>query len=208
MIRVIPAVNATTMLALRKNISIAETLSPLIDVDICDGRFVARKTVSLTQLRGLTTKKLSIDYMGQHPARAFVRLPKNTYRFVFHVEVANDIDALIRRCKAHKIIASIGLNPETPVSSIAKYLGKGVQVHLLTVHPGKSGQELIPSVLQKVRKIKKIREDTRIGIDGGVNLKTAKLIKRYPLNYVSATSAIFGAKDPKNAFRELKKALN
>jgi ribulose-phosphate 3-epimerase len=208
MIKVLPAINETTVRELRRKMKIAEKLSHLIDVDISDGKFSKRKTVPLSALVGLTHHPLSIHYMGENPEKIINHLPVNTYRFTFHYEAARDVQSLLTQLNRRHIIPSIGLNPETTVKMVREFAKKRVQFHILTVHPGGSGQKLLPSCLGKVKKLKKLNSKLYVGIDGGVNMSTARMIRMYPVDYVSATSAIFQSKNPALAMKNLEKALN
>jgi len=207
-IEIIPAVNATTLRELKRQVKIASALSHLIDVDISDGKFTGVKTVPLKAIESLTPAQLSIHYMGKDPMKAIDKLPKNVFRFTFHYEAAKELTELIcNKLLALKIHPSIALNPETKVKDIKQFIKKGIHFHILTVHPGKSGQKLLKSALRKVRQIKKISPKTIVGIDGGVNMSTAKFIRLYPLDYVSATSVFMKSKNPELAFKRLQSAL-
>lgn len=208
-ITIIPAINEKTKLRLLTKLRIAQTLSKLIHVDICDGKFASHKTVSLSAVPGLRAHKWIIHYMGIHPLQAVARLPLGTSEFIFHYEAAhNGVDEIIAACLREKVKPILAINPETNVARIKKYLPKLYGVHVLTVHPGMSGQKMIISCLRKTISLRKLNSTIVICIDGGVNATTATLVSKYPVNRVCVTSAIFDAVDTKLAYNTLKHALN
>lgn len=80
---------------------------------------------------------------------------------------------------------------------------------IMTVEPGKGGQTLISEMLEKIEKLKKYIDENKleidIEVDGGINLKTAPLVKERGANILVAGSAILQAKDYKVIIDELKK---
>jgi len=66
-------------------------------------------------------------------------------------------------------------------------------VLLMTVNPGFGGQAFIPSVIEKVSRVKKMigSRDIRIEIDGGVTPETAPLLAAAGADVLVAGSAVF-----------------
>jgi len=77
----------------------------------------------------------------------------------------------------------------------------------MTVNPGFGGQTLIPACLDKVRLLKKLREEGgcgyRIAVDGGVNGETAPSLRDAGADVLVAGSAFFRADDKKALVRAL-----
>jgi ribulose-phosphate 3-epimerase len=70
----------------------------------------------------------------------------------------------------------LALNPETPAEAVLPYLDDIDLLLVMTVHPGRGGQEFISEVLPKIADLR-AEIDRRglslpIGVDGGVNLET------------------------------------
>jgi ribulose-phosphate 3-epimerase len=70
---------------------------------------------------------------------------------------------------------------------------------LMTVNPGFGGQKFISSVLSKIGEAKKFIQEhnlkTEIEVDGGINPKTAKLVKKSGATILVAGDAIFKSKN-------------
>lgn len=74
----------------------------------------------------------------------------------------------------------LSLKPQTPVSAISPKLYDYLDlIMVMTVEPGKSGQKMIVSCLDKVRKLADLRSRLglkfQIEVDGGINLETGQL---------------------------------
>lgn len=209
MIRVIPAINEENLSEVKKNIRLAETFSKTVHIDISDGRFTRQKALPVGHLRQIRTPLLfTIHYMGLQPETILTQLPKNTREFIFHYEACtSDAQALslVKTLKKNNIRATLALNPETPPPIL---LSAVPRVHLLTVHPGPSGQKLIEATLRKASSVKSKYPKILISIDGGVNNETAALVRKYPVSSVTVTSAIFDSNNQKKAYLCLKKLLN
>ena len=103
--------------------------------------------------------------------------------------------------------AGIGINPETSIDRIKKYLAKVKQITVMTVHPGRYGAKFLPDVLKKVRQIRKIRPNLDIEVDGGINPDTIKKALNAGANKFVCGSYIQKAKDVKKAINTLKKEV-
>jgi ribulose-phosphate 3-epimerase len=93
----------------------------------------------------------------------------------------------------------VSLNPSTPVDVIEYVLDRLDLVLLMTVNPGFGGQAFIPSVVEKVRRVKALigNRPIDIEIDGGITPETAPLVVAAGANVLVAGSAVFkgGTKD-------------
>jgi len=81
-------------------------------------------------------------------------------------------------------------------------------VLIMTVPTGYSGGEFHSSPLQKVLQLKTLKKDLQIGVDGGVSVKTASEICRYPVDFVTPGNALFGSDDFLTALTDLKKSFH
>lgn len=78
----------------------------------------------------------------------------------------------------------------------------------MTVEPGKGGQELIESTIDKIAKLKKYIEENNIDIDieadGGINTDNVEKVKQAGANIIVAGTAIIDSEDFKQTINELK----
>ena len=112
---------------------------------------------------------------------------------------------LIRKAGA---LAGIVLNPATPVSVLEDVLGVADYVLLMSVNPGFGGQKLIPYVLEKVRKLDRIRRERNLAlpieIDGGVHQENLADVVRAGCDWIVTGSAVFHSPDPEATVREMR----
>ena len=120
----------------------------------------------------------------------------------FHYEVGNTYD-YIKYIKEKNIKVGLAINPDTPIDNIIDFLPLIDYLLIMSVVPGKGGQEFIKDVIEKVKKAKLLKSEYNylIGIDGGINNETIKDIKDYVDIVVSGSYITKGNYDEK--IREL-----
>ncbi len=180
---------------------ILKTDADYIHVDIMDGKFVERTVLSIEETQNLfnnCSKPLDIHLMCSHP-EDYIEASKNlsVSYITIHAEIDEDLDELIEIIHSLGIKAGLAINPDTTISSIEKYLERIENVLIMGVNPGYGGQSLIPSTVDKISELKKLREDKnyhyQISLDGGVNLETRKMLD--DLDIVVAGSYICESND-------------
>ena len=126
----------------------------------------------------------------------------------FHPEASQHVDRTIQLIKQAGCEAGIVLNPATPLSCLDYTLDKVDMVLLMSVNPGFGGQSFIPSVMDKIRAVRKMIDATgrpiRLQIDGGVKLDNIEAIAAAGVDTFVAGSAIFNATDYPAVISEMK----
>jgi ribulose-phosphate 3-epimerase len=115
------------------------------------------------------------------------------HNFTFHWEAVTHHDRFIQKAKTLYKSVGISLNPSTPVSVIAPYLLKKIDLILLmSVNPGFGGQSFIPEVADKIIELQKMKTQHgltfQIQIDGGVTDNNA-----HSLIAAGATNLVAGS---------------
>mgnify|MGYP003834479159 CR=1 FL=1 len=104
-------------------------------------------------------------------------------------------------------MASVCLNPHTPVSNLDEILPLIDMVLIMSVNPGFGGQNFIETSYAKIEKLRKMIDEkglnTLIEVDGGVNFETAGKLFRAGANVLVSGSFIFQSDDPTKCIREL-----
>jgi ribulose-phosphate 3-epimerase len=110
-----------------------------------------------------------------------------------HPEAGPHLDRTLQTIKALGKKAGVALNPSTPEDTIAYVLDRLDLVLLMTVNPGFGGQSFIPSVVDKIRRVKAMigSRPIDIEVDGGVTAETAPLVAAAGANVLVAGSAVF-----------------
>ncbi|MBG99589.1 MAG: ribulose-phosphate 3-epimerase [Solibacterales bacterium] len=188
----------------------------MLHIDVMDGRFVPNISVGLPvvqSLRATTDLLLDCHLMTEEPDRyvpGFVEAGANMISV--HEEACSHLDRSVNLIRSLGVEAGVVLNPATPVHALDDVLEAVDFVLIMSVNPGFGGQKLLPHTLEKVRRIKRTREDRqldfRIQIDGGVNLTNLPVVVEAGCDIVVTGSAIFGTDDPRAALKNMRRILD
>ena len=194
--KIIPAILTNSVEDLRAKLRQIQGAVDWAQIDLMDGKFVNNASVSLKDLSRIKTKiKLEAHLMVLRPEKLFPDCQKaKIKRVIFHFEAVKNLNEILRTTKKYNFQIGIALNPETAVSKIKPYLDKVNYILLLSVHPGFSSQKFIPLVLKKIKDLKKIAPQIKIGVDGGINAENVKQIAATGADYLMAASAVFSAR--------------
>lgn len=184
----------------------------LVHVDVMDGHFVPNLTIGpvvVSAIARAATKPLDIHLMVQNNT-FFVDLfaPLKPEYISFHIEEEKNPHRLIQYIRSLGIKPAIVLNPHTSAESIEYLLGDLDMVLVMSVNPGFGGQKFIPAVIDKIRRLKTLRDrinpDCLIEIDGGVGSSNIEMLKDAGVDVCVAGSYVFGASDYKTAIDSLR----
>ncbi len=187
----------------------------LIHVDVMDGHFVPNLTVgpAVTRaVRRVTQLPVDCHLMIEDPDRYVTAFAEAGADMIsVHVEVARHLERTVAAIKESGAKAGVVLNPATPLETLQEILPAADFVLLMSVNPGFGGQTLIPSVLDKARRLRewidRLGIATRIEIDGGVTLANLDEVAASGVDIIVAGSAIFGSGDANGATRALVRKL-
>ena len=110
---------------------------------------------------------------------------------------------ILKKCKAYNVELGLAINPKTPVEKLIPYLKDLKFIQILTVEPGRSGQKFQPKVLKKIQFLRKKFPNIVIEVDGGINLKTAKLAKKAGTDILVSASYLWKSSNLKNTLEKL-----
>ncbi len=204
---IIPAILVKTEADFRERLRLIEGLVDTAQIDVMDGHFVPNSTwCDLNVLRTLETPMhFELHLMVSDPGR-YVDAAKGirtVTRLIWHVETDVDHDALIRRCHENGLEAGLAINPKTPIDRVAPYTHHLDEILVMGVEPGWSGQGLIPSTIEKARRIRMTWPHLPLGFDGGVGPENIQTLKDAGVTRLCAASSIFGADYPRVALSGL-----
>ena len=175
----------------------------LVHVDVMDGHFVPNISFGAPVMKCLTGRTglpFDVHLMIENPdayLEDFVT-PQTEYITV-HQEACTHLNRTVQHIKSLGIKAGVSINPATSPSVLDYILEDVDMVLLMSVNPGFGGQEFIPSVLEKARKLRDIKIDRgldfEIEIDGGATLDNVREIIDAGVEIVVAGSAVFKAPD-------------
>ena len=168
-----------------------------IHLDVMDGHFVPNITFGppvVKAIRGASKKVFDCHLMIQ-PADPYLAAFAEAGADIItvHAEAGPHLDRSLQAIRNLGKKAGVSLNPSTPENVIEYVLDRLDLILLMTVNPGFGGQAFIPSVVEKVRRIKSMigKRPIDIEIDGGVTPETAPLVTAAGANVLVAGSAVF-----------------
>ena len=188
----------------------------IIHVDVMDGHFVPNISygaVVMKSLLGKTKMPFDVHLMIENVDRYIDEfVTENTEYITVHQEVCMHLHRTIDHIKSKGIKAGVSINPATPISSLENILEYVDLVLVMSVNPGFGGQKFIESSLEKIRKLKRIREENRynfvIEVDGGVNLENGRKLVKAGADILVAGSSVFAADDVVKRVEKFKEMLN
>lgn len=146
-----------------------------IHLDVMDGKFVDNKFLSKTELVKVIekiNKKIDIHFMVNDPITYIEKIKLfDINNITVHYEIKK-LDQVIEYIKSLGIKVGVAISPETDIENIFQYLDKINIVLVMSVKPGKAGQDFIPTSYEKIIKLReeinKRNLSTIIEVDGGV----------------------------------------
>lgn len=185
----------------------------VIHVDVMDGHFVPNITIGplvVRALRKVTDLPLDVHLMIADADKYIGDFAEAGADWItVHAEACPHLHRTVHAIHDLGKKAGVVLNPATPLEILEYIIDDIDLVMLMSVNPGFGGQSFIPSVLTKIRHLKKMIEDrgldVGIEIDGGVSPATMPSIVEAGANIFVAGSAVFGKSDYKAVISELKK---
>lgn len=187
-----------------------------LHIDIMDGNFV--NTVSqgikdMGKVKEFPGIYFEAHLMVEDPVSYLEELKKlGIQKVLVHKEVLRDEEKsifFIEKVHSFQMLCFYVLNPETPAESLSsKELKLLDGVMLMSVHPGRQGQEFIPEVLEKLEFLREKNPILQFQIDGGITDKTLNYSLDFPLSLFSVGSFISASSKPKEAYKCLNSLLD
>jgi len=182
-----------------------------VHIDVMDGHFVPNITIGpivVSKIRKISNLFFDVHLMIENPEKYIESFSKAGADLItIHAEACEDKKTLIDKIKKLDCKAGISINPETSVDEIKDFIKDVDLILVMSVHPGFGGQSFISDVVPKIKEIRKIIDktgkDIYLEVDGGINEKTAKIVKENGADVLVAGNYIF-SNEYKSAIKSLK----
>lgn len=173
-----------------------------IQIDVMDGRFVPNITFgqgTVAALRSVTNMFLDVHLMIVEPEKYLAEFAAaGANRLIVHQEACPHLHRTLQTIRGFNVEAGVALNPSTPLCMLEEVWDLLDVVQIMTVNPGFGGQAFIHSQLGKIETLQQIISgrgmNTRIAVDGGIDVTTAPLVVAAGATILVAGSSVYNKK--------------
>lgn len=212
-VKIVPAILTDSVDELNTQLRIARQLTDRVQIDIIDGEYVDNTTIQPEDIQKPIDSKIDLhlmvnDVMGY--ITQCISLNPHTIIFQFDaLRLQRDILEAIDAIKSAGFRAGLAINPEVEVATIEKFIPKIDHVLIMGYPAGFAGQKFQRAVIDKVALVRAIRADIEVGIDGGVNHQTLKVVASGDFDVVNVNTYLFHnpESDPLTVYSQLLEAL-
>ena len=171
----------------------------LIHIDVMDGHFVPNITIGpevISKLRKYTSLPFDVHLMIS-PVNNFIKsfAESGSDIITIHPEATPNLVETINKIKSFNKKVGVSLNPDTKLNIIDNVLNKIDLVLIMSVFPGFGGQKFMPEVVEKIKNLKKIKDEKKfnfdIEVDGGINFENSKIVIEAGANILVSGTTIF-----------------
>lgn len=203
-----PSILSFDLTALREPVVIlAGNGARIIHFDVMDGQFVPPITFGdayVKSLRPIIDSFFEAHLMVETPERQFEAFAAaGCSRIIFHAEATAHAYRLVQTLRSLGVEAGVAINPGTPVEAVEPLLEIVQLVLVMTVNPGWGAQKFLPTMLDKVRRIRGLRPELDIEVDGGIDPVTLPLAKAAGANVFVVGSHLARAESLTDSVQEM-----
>lgn len=176
----------------------------MIHLDVMDGVFVPNISFGFPVIKAvqkIATKPLDVHLMIVNPQNYISQVRDCGAEIMnVHQEVCPHLHRTIQQIKSAGMKSAVTINPATPVAVLEDIITDVDMVLVMSVNPGFGGQTFIENSVKKVNQLRSLIEksgsNTKIEVDGGVNLETGKKLSAAGADILVAGNFVFSAENP------------
>jgi ribulose-phosphate 3-epimerase len=204
-IRVAPSILTADFACLRDAIAMCERGgADWIHVDVMDGQFVPNLTFGakvIEAVRRCTSLPIDVHLMVLHPESYLDDFARaGASGLTIHAEATAHLQRHLAQIRELGCRAGVAINPATPLGVVREISSDMDLLLVMTVNPGFGGQAFIPASIDKIRRARRLldesRSDADLEVDGGVSRDTILQCRRAGVDAFVAGNAVFSSADP------------
>ena len=186
----------------------------MLHLDVMDGIFVPNISIGIpvvASIRKATETVLDVHLMIDNPGRYIDKfIDAGADIITIHYESCENQREVLKMIREAGKKAAISIKPTTPAFVLDPFLAFVDMILVMTVEPGFGGQKFMEETMESVRTIRAMIQEAGyhidIQVDGGINEETAAIAAEAGANIFVAGSAVFKAKNTKEAIENIRKA--
>src|ERR1041385_442927 len=186
-----------------------------LHLDIMDGHFVPNISFGpavVKTIRPLSKLFFDVHLMCSKPDILLEPFAKaGASQMNIHVELGEQITGLIWKIKSLGRKVGLAINPPTSISHVLPFVDQIDSILIMTVNPGFGGQSFIYETLPKIQQVYEWRRERnlsyRIGVDGGVDFKTAGDCARAGADTFISGTTLFGQRSLGAAVKRMRRIV-
>jgi ribulose-phosphate 3-epimerase len=186
-----------------------------LHLDIMDGHFVPNISFGpavVRTIRPLTKMFFDVHLMCSKPEILLEPFAQaGADQMNIHVELGDQVGSLLWKIKSLGKKAGLAINPPTSIAMVQPFLEQIDELLIMTVNPGFGGQSFIYEMLPKVQQVHAWRRarrlDFHIGVDGGIDFKTAAECARVGADAFISGTSLFSRRNLGAAVRKMRQIV-
>ena len=176
----------------------------VIHFDVMDNHYVPNLTIGPMVCQALRnhniTAPIDVHLMVTPVDQLILDFAKAGASYIsFHPEATSHADRSLQLVRDQGCKSGLVFNPGSPIDCLEYLIEKIDVILLMSVNPGFGGQKFIPSTLKKLKKVRKLIDDSgysiRLEVDDGVGVENIGEIANAGADMFVAGSAIFHSED-------------
>jgi len=184
----------------------------VIHLDVMDGHFVPNLTIGppvIAAIRKKTDLILEAHLMVTNPLDLLDQYIEAGADIIsVHVEACPHLHKAVQEIRKAGRAAGVAINPGTPLSALEEIIPYVNMILLMTVNPGFGGQKFIPTMMEKIRRLRAILNEqapyVHIAVDGGLGPQNIREVYEAGADMIIVGSACYATDNPCSALGDLR----
>lgn len=198
MSKIIPSILEKTEEAVTARVRLIEQVTDEAHLDVLDHTFLAYRSFhDPAFITGLNSKlRLDVHLMTNATAESIqVWNVPWVNRIYFHLKAVEDPRGLAQAVRSIGKIPALVLDPEASLLEAKQFVNDFDVFVIMGVPPGRSGQPIVPSTVDKIKRLHAIAPNATVIFDGGVTVENVASIAR-----AGAAGIVVGNALPRDTF--------